>query len=244
MSRDLDFYFTSPFGEDNVLTRPGLQTLERIVQERFKPGNRQVEIRIPGPTDAGSGNITFGGKRATFTCLGDVITPEKWRLGEDLQIDSIRFDGDGRGNEKGGHDASAFSEHKAYLSLETAHITLPYDAYDRLVVETGSRKRLASTTTQIGRIEDVVDCNKIREFPNLELMFSVGRQGKETVVVSPEQYVWKAEESQSNGRWTCVLLVDGFASRRGTMKVSLGWAAFRGRNAWLDWDEDFVRLER
>jgi hypothetical protein len=111
----------------------------------------------------------------------------------------------------------------ASLTLETPYIHLPAGIFGIL---------LQATHTSSEQ-DFVVDCETLHIFPDLVFVLlarDVEDEERDEIVVTPEQYIMKAEAKK------CFLLVRSVEERiNGHGDASLGWAAIRGRKFVLDW---------
>lgn len=123
------------------------------------------------------------------------------------------------------------------LALDTPYIALPGEIYDILVLATKPTPHQHGTG-----YDDVVDCNRLEEYPDLVLGLEPETDEEEEddgtvldreIVITPQQYVMKMEEGQ------CILLAQR-AYQRGREDIVLGWAAVRGRQVALDWANELT----
>jgi saccharopepsin len=149
-----------------------------------------------------------------------------FRLGSHIPLLDI-------GIRKGG--MIAMDAESVRLDLGSAYTHVPLGVWDVLV--------LASQPQETGEGDLFVECEEIDTFPDLVFGLDSERvhchdddeEEKEVdeLVVRPEQYVMQTEEGM------CVLLVRN-AEHCDDGRIVLGWAAMRGRDLVLNWDEGRV----
>lgn len=222
MRNDRTYTFASTLDGTKPLSLKAIEETESFREINSRPQNVVINI----PTDhAHAGSIVFGsGLTDNIRVHQEIEWIDTLIPGENVPINHV-------GIRKGA--MVSMDAYATRLALDTPYIALPAEIYDILIQATNPTPHQHDAG-----YDDVVDCNRLDEYPDLVLGLEPETDEEEEedddeildreLIITPKQYVLKTEEGK------CILLAQK-AYQRGREEVVLGWAAVRGRSVVLDW---------